>query len=425
MFKRAKSIGFLAAAIFIFFLFNITFYLKTAEATSQWARKYKTGCTTCHTVFPRLNYYGDRFLRNGYQDPDDAKADGDRMKKRINPNLVMDRVSNLFGFRINLTPISVKEEALTLGGNKKTQVTLGDANWIQFFVAGSIFKNVSFFSEMQFNDDDFHFSWWHLGLHNLFDTSSVNFFIGNVSPLDFGSHSNRLRMFAPIKNVVYNIKTANGTGDDSLGISGSRPAIQYFGYKGPVVWWAGISPGSSAKNKTDKYFYWGGIRAEVTEAMESDFEGSNITFWVFQGEDGKNIAPTSATPADYYTSTSQRFQVAGNMRYKDFDLQTAYVWGDDDDGNLATKVRDKFDFYGVALQASYFIDTKWYPAVSYDYVSEDSGSGGVTTAHTITPAISYLLRENMRFGFYATFDINNETGHTKQNTYMINIRTMF
>ncbi len=56
----------------------------SAMATSQWARKYGQSCVTCHTDFPRLNYYGERFMRNGYQLPD-APADGNtKGKKALN-----------------------------------------------------------------------------------------------------------------------------------------------------------------------------------------------------------------------------------------------------------------------------------------------------------------------------------------------------
>ncbi len=71
------------------------------------------------------------------------------------------------------------------------------------------------------------------------------------------------------------------------------------------------------------------------------------------------------------------------------------------------------------------IDHKWYPAVSYDRVEKDTGSGSTVSNHTITPAVSYMLKENIRMGLYATIDLNDETGHTKANTYLWNIRTMF
>ncbi|MBI4263318.1 MAG: hypothetical protein HY657_02985, partial [Acidobacteria bacterium] len=42
---------------------------RSAEAIPAWSRKYQTGCTTCHTVFPKLNYFGKAFRNNGYRFP--------------------------------------------------------------------------------------------------------------------------------------------------------------------------------------------------------------------------------------------------------------------------------------------------------------------------------------------------------------------
>ncbi len=39
----------------------------SAEAVPTFARKYRTSCITCHTVFPKLNNVGEAFRRNGYQ----------------------------------------------------------------------------------------------------------------------------------------------------------------------------------------------------------------------------------------------------------------------------------------------------------------------------------------------------------------------
>ena len=40
-----------------------------AGAVPAFARKYKTSCTTCHTIFPKLNPFGEQFRRNGYRFP--------------------------------------------------------------------------------------------------------------------------------------------------------------------------------------------------------------------------------------------------------------------------------------------------------------------------------------------------------------------
>jgi len=33
----------------------------SAEAIPAWSRKYQTSCSTCHAVFPKLNYFGKAF----------------------------------------------------------------------------------------------------------------------------------------------------------------------------------------------------------------------------------------------------------------------------------------------------------------------------------------------------------------------------
>lgn len=50
-----------------------------AWAIPAFARKYKTSCVTCHTIFPHLTPFGEQFRRNGYRfpgvDSDNVKAE--------------------------------------------------------------------------------------------------------------------------------------------------------------------------------------------------------------------------------------------------------------------------------------------------------------------------------------------------------------
>ena len=40
-----------------------------ARAIPAFARKYQTSCLTCHTVYPKLNPFGEAFRRDGYRFP--------------------------------------------------------------------------------------------------------------------------------------------------------------------------------------------------------------------------------------------------------------------------------------------------------------------------------------------------------------------
>jgi len=44
---------------------------RPASATPAFARKYGTSCVTCHTIYPKLNPFGEAFRRNGFRFPGD------------------------------------------------------------------------------------------------------------------------------------------------------------------------------------------------------------------------------------------------------------------------------------------------------------------------------------------------------------------
>jgi hypothetical protein len=52
------------------------------QAIPAFARKYETSCLTCHTIYPRLNPFGEAFRRGGYRFPG---VDGDFVKQPTVP----------------------------------------------------------------------------------------------------------------------------------------------------------------------------------------------------------------------------------------------------------------------------------------------------------------------------------------------------
>src|SRR5512141_3256592 len=69
---------------------------RPARAFPVFARKYQTSCTTCHTIFPKLNPFGEAFRLNGYRMPKETEAQvkqtpvslGSEAYKRVWPNAV-------------------------------------------------------------------------------------------------------------------------------------------------------------------------------------------------------------------------------------------------------------------------------------------------------------------------------------------------
>lgn len=44
-------------------------FVREAKPMPAWARKYRSDCTLCHTIYPRLNRTGYVFKRLGYRFP--------------------------------------------------------------------------------------------------------------------------------------------------------------------------------------------------------------------------------------------------------------------------------------------------------------------------------------------------------------------
>lgn len=393
-----------------------------SEATSQWARKYKVSCTTCHSAFPRLNYYGERFMRNGYQAPDNAEADGNTLgKKEISEDLSIDQLQNIFGIRLSVTPLRAQTNRLEVNSELKSETTIGGVDWYQFFIAGSIAKNFSIFVESENDGHSMHYSWYHLGIHNVGGSSLLNFQVGQLSPLDFTSYSNRLRQIGSVKADVFGIKTSNGLGEDPYNSSSSRPGIMWYGVEGPVVVSAGLSNGPSATDVNDQMHYWGAVRLEVPETSDSPWVGSNVSFWYYTGTDAVD------TKTAQKTNDFNRNSIQGNLRYDDWDLQVAYLTVTEDNYGLAAAADPQIEqtYGGLVVQLGYRTGP-WFGSVLYDDVTyDDEGLIGKERSH-ITPSLSYFFRANVRAEAHVRIDNTDETDtYVRSNDFRLNIRTMF
>ncbi|NIM90177.1 MAG: hypothetical protein GTO17_04435 [Candidatus Aminicenantes bacterium] len=396
------------------FLFAATLFLifpRDAEAVSQWARKYQVDCTTCHTSFPRLNHFGEKFMRAGFQWPDD-EPDGDTAgKDKVSDNLFVDKVGNWFGARLSLTPLLYKTNSLTVDGETEDSLNIGNSNWLQFFVAGTIFKNVSIFIEQEFEVDGALFSWFHLFFTNLADTY-VNFQVGKLSPVDFTPFPDRLRMWG--KSDVLNVKSSGGKGQNSVTIRQSRPGIQYYGYKGSLLWFAGIDNGKDASDLDRQKNYWTGLRLELPSKEKSNFEGSSVGFHYYSGID------TADSATARIENNFSRYTFSLNARYLEkFDVQAVYQIGNDDNYSLAV---DPFEakFQGLTVSAAYWTYPLYF-ILQYDQINSDDIPG--LEMNKLSPSVWFFMRENFKAGLAARFDLSD--AEFKKHEIAVQIRTMF
>lgn len=406
-------------AVWMFFiLYN------DSDATSQWSRQYEVACSTCHSAFPRLNYYGEQFLRNGYQLPDEQ--DGDEAGKEDLGGLNLGSLDNIFGLRVNVQPVKIEEKKLITNGGTDTtaKISIGRPPWLQLFTAGSIFKNTSIFIETQIDTEDgAHSSWFRLGFHNLFGPQgAANIRVGQLSPMEWASISGRLRMIPSLKiHAISNVKSSNGKGDDAVPLASAQPGFEFYGFRGPVGYSAGILSGKRGTDVNKYKNLFGTFRLESTSGK---LEGSSISLWGYYGHDTK--IGNDATSINDEVNDFWRVSPAFNLRYQELDLIGALFFGKDDNWTLlddANKVENKFT--GAVVQAGYFFDPQVYGVLQFDWVDSDDFK---TIKHTsLAPSLWFFPRENMRVGITAEIDLLDEDAfHPVQaNTYDITIRSMF
>ncbi len=418
-------------AWFVLLVFVAAFVMlpENADATSQWGKKYDISCQVCHTAFPRLTYMGEKFMRDGYQ----FDQDGDENKNRVSSKLVLDELENLFGIRLNLRPVEFKTNSIREGGSPEDRITFGETNWVQFFVAGSIYKNTSVFIESEIDDNGkASFSWYKLGLHNLFGPQgTANIVIGQQAPMEWMPASGRLRVMPDKESLAWGPNSSGGAGkdpddkpiaEDSVGLAGARPAISFYGYQGPVVYFAGVSPGDKAgeDDLNKEVNYWAGGRVEATEGS---FEGSAIGLFAMRGIDTAGTATVSQTKNAF-----TRYSIQGVLRSGPLDFTAAYTFGDDDNWTLATTSQEQ-KFAAYFAQAAYLFgsDNKYYATLRYEKLGYDDKTLAASDDNqNLGASIWYFPMENLKIGLTALLDVEHANAHmNKSNLFHLTIRTMF
>jgi hypothetical protein len=141
--------------------FTVVGGVRGAWAIPAFARKYKTACTTCHTIFPKLNPFGEQFRRDGYRfpgvDSDSTKAEpialGTDEQKKAFPDAVWPGLLSPFpplAFGFNGQAIFHPDKNSSAGTADNHAVVSLDTLVEEghLWAAGSIDDSITFYSEL-------------------------------------------------------------------------------------------------------------------------------------------------------------------------------------------------------------------------------------------------------------------------------------
>jgi hypothetical protein len=119
-----------------------TLLLRRATTIPAFARKYSLACSACHTVWPELNAFGQRFKDNGYQLGNDRDSPIWQnngywpIAMRTTPNVHIESTTKQLVDQTPGDPTTQVEKTVSQSGF--------DLSGIDFLLLGTLYKNITF-----------------------------------------------------------------------------------------------------------------------------------------------------------------------------------------------------------------------------------------------------------------------------------------
>jgi hypothetical protein len=132
---------------------------RPAAAIPAFARKYETSCQTCHTIFPKLNPFGEAFRLNGYRLPAETEDQikqkqvslGADAYKKIWPEMVWPgEIAGSVPLALNVKMASLYSSSLDDTGHAIIHNDFQFPQEVNIFGAGTLGEHFSYFAELTY-----------------------------------------------------------------------------------------------------------------------------------------------------------------------------------------------------------------------------------------------------------------------------------
>lgn len=374
-----------------------------AEAIPAFTRLYKTECSTCHTIFPERNEFGDAFEKNGYIWPGKLPAQA-QAKTNLDP--VQKREAEaLFNSGLpEILPISVMvQHNIGANADKTPDTDLDKRSSGEMFAGGNLRKLVGYWVEYGFGDD---------GVGEVFAQFQKP--AGLPFNVKVGKFKSKLSLWK-----ANDRPSLSGFGENSMRI-GSNP-FRLTSRQGAVELnsviakrlfvAAGIGDGLD-KAQDDSKDYYGHISVRIggTDFLgnepEVDLDHDSIWDFLTLTVGGFGYAG-SVDEGSLEKNDFVRAGLEEETLYKRFKMRLSAIYGKDEhpDG-----IGDAAEARFYMAQAEYLIGSNLMPSFRYEY--QDIDGEGITKRYV--PCISYTMLQNLRLAVEHVYtetpdDYTNET----------------
>ncbi|MEK7317233.1 MAG: hypothetical protein AAB011_13710 [Candidatus Eisenbacteria bacterium] len=420
----------------------------SASAIPVFARKYQTTCATCHTAFPKLNYFGKAFKNNGYRYPEGTDEEMTREKpvslgaeayKKLWPNALWP--ANIAGS----LPIGVRGVMrVNEYENSSRNQSFEFPHELELLAAGTIGDTFSYFGEVEMENEDnvtelatvvvlqydprpdFHVRIGEVSPHPIAD--GLRLTASHYNPYDVRTTPGSLNLRAtnPANPAGPQLSISSASEEDRWRLRDGQAGIELWGSRngaggnGGLTWAAGIANGqglndaNGAKDVYARVAYkfsgygelGGGASPEGTEFWRDDsfkaglfaYKGTSTNVFV-----GSTVALDPSRPAGVGTVEVEKeiendFDVVGaefDWWFKDLNVYGLYAQQSDDDPRGTGEAIDS---------KSWFVEGDWtiYPwlvgILRYGQTSQDFAvRADPDTQKFLVPAIVFVARANVKF----------------------------
>lgn len=410
--------------ILVSLLVGIVGGARDAGAVPAFARKYKTSCETCHTIFPKLTPFGEQFRRNGYRfpgiDSDNVKADGvplgtDAQKKEF-PEAVWPGTITSFpplalganGQAIMHPDTHSSAGQADNGAVFNTDTLIEEAH---LWAAGGFDDKITYFGELTFSSDGVELEQAHLHFNDIVGPPhAVNIAAGKMSGTmtSFGPHSTYVADMALPMVPVMGLYGATSDpfifGDNHNGIEVNGVLGSRFGYAAGIAAGTNLDYRNSANVYAHAGYKLGGstMDGENTDGTPQDLEHEqSITLDAFAY---RSISRFTDPAMDLVKDTA--LTVGGSIRaqYAEFELNSGlYVQSDD---HVMTGM-PTVTTYASWNEASWLAYPWLVLAARFDYLRVTPDGMNTVNDMKITPGVAALVRPNLKLTLVAPIERAN------------------
>lgn len=449
---QVRGLSNLALGLLLCILSGVTTLLPTSEvqAVPAFARKYDMACGTCHTRFPRLNPYGERFLENGYQLP--GTEDGGISKKTQRGEASLDEVTNYLSFRLNGQPVrnfSSRGQVPASSGTPQNRTDIAFPSIFSLFAAGTLAKNVGMFAEMESDFEEgktgperVFLTFNNLGGHDL-----AHLRIGRFDPSAFFSFATLRQQFSTVPGDItdsgafahptinrISLSPAAFAGKFSGLFHRDGKAIQSFD---PALFNSPAAVGADIHGRPfgDWFLYQVGVlngsqeqfgdsnRGKDWYAMvRFDYARSHLFSASLSGF--TYVGNSNAKTSDQADVNWHRYGVAATMRYQILDVYAAFTV--DQIRHLPGALAQNFDATatGLTVEADALVTDRLLLSAKYDRLD----AGGLIDQRQSTSMLGlqgkYYLRSNISLSVRNDLNLQSagngtNAAHTFRNGFFI------